>query len=1431
MLAERAPDHHQTVADRKEREPNSMNKRLLTVLLIMALPLTASAQESPEAVPAPTEKGKAAQDNKDSKEEAEAKKKAQEARDAEQIKKIADAVLERIKTLEAEKAKLKEERRLLEESKAQLKKAQADNAAKLEADRKAKLDAANKKKTATAKKKADEAKKKAELAAKKRAADAKKKAEDAKKKAEKAQRIAKLKMVKFDRRPSTILGAWSAPPKKATPTKSNGAKKTSSSSSSSNSSKKVAKATSATKSTKAIKLAKASSGTRTIRAPMIITRSGSSGSIQLPPGAMAGLPQGVIRGATNPGNPGQNLPLGPFDKKIAAWQKSVTLGQWDKVQTFIKSLDKDEAKVAYTQMLSSLSTTIIRPNLRRLPPQTHKFAERNVFSIDDLFALTRLTPVKLEKAQLGSLGKILKLAMDQGHTLANFITRAKTELKTGKASFATQREVVRILFGAGQETKSGDFLPSLEEANNAKDHEALNLLAQYHVALHGEKKKREHLEKAWHALQAIFVSDKIDKKQKDEALTRAVELAPKVTEGLGQKWLEESFTKHPKRGMEILTAIGTLAAKGIESQAKNPDARLKGLKLQSLAINALLKSSPKLAKKWQSTLKLLAANWLNEASFSYQYDLSTNKGANMQRDAWGNVYYRNWGRYQQQQRYKAIPVPKLLEIKPDAALIGLLADSAKPHYSILFAQLLLKAHEEEKAFPYIEQLAKTHPDHAKDLVEEFLKVWAKDHNPNSNRGRNNYSYMYGFRARAEGIPLTRSKQQRNLAELAKWVQRLQKLDLGELDEELLTSAFTNCHSQAEVYRLEAIEKVFGQLESLKPKTLAALIQKMRINLVGVWRQPKLQKAKKTKRKQKDIEAEVMRGYAVANQVATSALYKHRNSWRLKLAQACVFHDENNYRSELKANSKYSEFRTRAFEAFADAAKTYAKQVGNLPEDEQSAEIYTYWFAASLGAVDLPGIDSRKSPDKKQTGLIRKALKELPGGASDHHIDLFAGSLFARMGGVKPEVKFRYLKNGFAISGDHKRAAEAKKVLDYYKDLTNEIKLDTVIDGSDVVGHKESFGIFVNLRHTREIERESGGFGRYLQNQNSGRFMYYNFGRPLENYRDKFEDMANQALGEHFDIESITFQSEKVNSRAIKNQYGWRITPYAYILLKARGPRVDTIPSLKLDLDFLDTSGYVILPIETAPVPIDASKEKGEVRPCSDVEITQILDERQADKGKLVLEVKAQANGLVPNWNELLKIDVPKFKVSKVEDQKLSVVKFNEEIKRNVVVTQRNWLISLEADEGLKELPKKFQFAESKIADVKIEYQRYVDEDLQTVEREISLEHKYGTVGNQGIWLWVVFLVIGGVFIVLFQSGGSSEEDSVRSDFQMPSTVTPFTVMALLESMRETKAINDSQLPELQSSLTDIEDYYFRNKGEKEPDLKSVAKQWLEATAH
>src|SRR5262249_54121274 len=266
--------------------------------------------------------------------------------------------------------------------------------------------------------------------------------------------------------------------------------------------------------------------------------------------------------------------------------------------------------------------------------------------------------------------------------------------------------------------------------------------------------------------------------------------------------------------------------------------------------------------------------------------------------------------------------------------------------------------------------------------------------------------------------LTRSKQERNLLDLADWVERMRRLPLERLDEDLLVNAFTKCHSSAEVYRLEAIEKVFGPLAKMKPRTLATLIQKTRENLAGLGREPAEQEKKKTNRKQKDIQVEVLRGYALADTVVGDALKQFPEDWSLTLARAALLHDETNYRQEVAKSSDYSKKREEAIQAFHRAAALYADQVKKLSEDEESIQVYQQWFYASLGACALAQVDDEKLPAPRQPPLIRKALLALPGEAAERHLDKMANSLFTNMSAAKPAAKHRYLKHGFEIIGDN-----------------------------------------------------------------------------------------------------------------------------------------------------------------------------------------------------------------------------------------------------------------------------------------------------------------------------------------------------------------------------------------------------------------------------
>ncbi|MEW6745857.1 MAG: hypothetical protein AB1486_24210 [Planctomycetota bacterium] len=1117
-----------------------------------------------------------------------------------------------------------------------------------------------------------------------------------------------------------------------------------------------------------------------------------------------------------------------LEHELKLFQRSVTLGNWTDVKTYLAGLAKADAKTAYEQMLRSLQTG---PKDRQRNEQMAQFGEKNVFTPQDVIGLASAAPVAfptdIPKTTFQTLGAILRQCLDAGNVLEHVVKLMKEGLET-EGFPLIRRQVALLFFGANEPLAAGEFLPPMHWAVEKCDREALNLLARHYVALHAKEKKTAHLEQAWTATLAALAAGEIAEEIKQEALTRAVDIAPKLREELGQAWLDESFTQRPERGMEILATIGAAVAQGMVLHMMEPAYRLKGLELQTTAANALLAASPELAETWGDTLNLLASNWLREALHTYQFDQSKSRGPSLQRDPYGNYFYYEYEEYYAQQPGRGFPQPiataKMLDIRPSDAWLALAGEGLQPKFAMVFAQLLLKVEEEAEAFPYIENLASTHPDQAKSLVDEFLRVWARNHNPNQSRNRTNpYMYVYGYETKAAGIPLTRSKQDRNLRELAEWVGRLRKLPLAEIDEGLLADAFVTAHSTAEVYRLETIEQVFGPMTELEPKTLAKLAQRMRSNLVSVWRQPATQKDAKTNRRPKDIQTEVVRGYEVARAVIEEGLAKHAGEWSLLVAEAALDHDENNYHQEIEKSPEFTARRCAALEAFGAAAERYAAGAAERVVDEETTEAYDTWFYAALGACDLGAIDQEKQLVTDQVEKIRSALLSLPGEAAERHLAMFANNLFVRMSSVNPAVKFRYLRAGLEIVGDHEMAREARSVFNYYNDLVTEIELVTRVDGSDVVGHGEPFGLIVNIRHTREIERESGGFAKYLVNQNTQRYAY-NYGRPLEDYRDKFEEAAREALSEHFEVLSVTFNHPGVTSIA-EEEYGWRYTPYAYLLLRAKGPEVDRVPPLRIDMDFIDTSGYTIIPIESSPLVIDASPETGEPRPFTNLHLTQTLDERQAAKGRLILEVKATAQGLIPDLDTIVELAPAEFAVTNVEDQGVAVSEFDEESEEPAVLTKRTWMITMEGREGLAKLPETFSFGSPRVAGAEAEFMRYVDADLEKVEATLSLEHQYGETGSS--WWWIlpvglVVLAVAGFFVARAMRGTVTV---TRGRFQIPGTITPFTAIGVLRDIQHNNGILDRQ--ELESEIERIERYYFFESDGEPPDLERIVHAWVQ----
>jgi hypothetical protein len=1241
-------------------------------------------------------------------------------------------------------------------------------------------------------------------------------AADAAKQAAASQRVQKWKQLQFDLRASTTLQAWAAPELKPYDPAEEKAKDAKDKPAGATAPATLPAGASAPAAAPADPRALAEAKRAEMERMLLEQLAGQKPAEAAPPGAAPAATPTTVPAAAAPAAADAALAEKKLQRECEMLQRDVTLGRWSKVGEFLQTLPEGERKGCFEHFLKVLPNHPPRPEDQRVPPNLQ---EKNRFAFEDALALAGLAPGGFDKKQVPMLAPIVQRAIEHGSVLEELVRLLGVEIDRPAAEQRLdRRECALLLAAVNQELELGPFLPKFEQAEKDNDREALNLLARHALALHAKEKRTVHLETAWKVTQAALAKGDIGEDEKKEALRRAVELAPRVHKDLGPAWLEESFTARPERGMEIIATIGGQVAKGFQERPGDTGYRAAGLKLQKTAVDALLKVAPQLAEQWRPSLALLASGWIVEAAHSYTNSQSNQLGPVMERDEFGNLFWttrRQGGGGQ----VMAIEPADLVEALPGDQWAALLDDALEPHLATVAAQLYLKVNEAEKSFPFIERLAATNARKAKDLANEFLRVWMRNNNPNTNTRTNSYMFMYGFDQRANGIPLTRSKQERNLEALGKWVARLRKLPIGGVDQKTLTDAFVAAHSTAEVYRLETIEKVFGNVGDLDPVLLGELLGKMRTNLATIWRVPAVQEEAKTRRSQREMLEEVGRGYETALTVAQRALGKRGRHWALLAVVASIMHDQNNFSRELSRDSDFAQQRQRAFELFADAADHYREVADSLRLDEESIRPFDTWFYAALGASDLGAIDEELVVAKAQLPRIRAAFDVLPEASRDRHLGMFANALFTRMSAVKPQIKYRYLDGGFAIVGDHAQAAEAKKVWEYYQDLIHELKLVAVVDGSTAVGTRP-FGVRIDILHSQNVERESGGFQKYATNQNNMSFGW-NYGRPLENYRDKFQESVNAALRDHFEVLSLTFNSEAMQSKPTEAPE-WRRTPYAWLLLQAKGPQIDRIPEIKLDFDFNDTSGFTILPVATSPMAIDASAAP-EPRPFAALEVAQLLDERRADEGKISLEVKAKADGLVPDLESILQLDLPGFVIDKRDDQGASVTKFRDD--QLGIASERVWLLGLKPKDA-GDRPRQFVFGKSRVPDAKVVFQRYDDADLATVKSEVALGY-VARAGNPP-WAWVLVGLASALFAGWFAFGRALRGEVRRAapTLAMPEHVTPFSVLALLEAVAARGRLDDAAKQALAADVARIQQTHFGRGGDPSLDLHALAKHWL-----
>lgn len=1125
----------------------------------------------------------------------------------------------------------------------------------------------------------------------------------------------------------------------------------------------------------------------------------------------------------------QQEELAKFRKDAQTFRRDVVLGRWDKVREFLAALPKEIAPEIYQTIVGKLSAPSQVPMTPEMIQQGSKPHSQTAFLPPaDLLGLMGAAPVAPQPKQVESLAKLL--AHDLRPPVEFFDTLSKGIPHFGGEKPEDRSRAARFLIQAGLVKDAGPYLPDAAQAKEKKDYLAMNLIARHRTELFRLDKKaagKEALPLAWELSTSFLTDRKAPPPARSEALFRALTLIPELGDDTGKRWLEATFKEPQGEGLELLASLGTLTAQSRE----NPDEefRLEQLKLQNAAVTTLLGTQGVDPAVWSNIFTLFARQWSHEAEVTRQKDQSNSRSMVPQYDEWGNMFFTRANTGYQGSGTRPIGAGILLEQRPGDAWLATVEPATRNECLLAIARLFLKVKEENRALPVIKTLAATDKEQAKSLVRELIRVWTENHNPNEAQDyRSRYMYFYGFNNQSGSIPLTRSKQERNLVELAALVKGIRTLDLGESFQTELADAFISCHSRAEVWRVEAIESVFGNTEKLDTPTIATLVSRMRLNLAALWPNPKLQQTFQTKRKDKELQEQILYGYDAAQKVLRRALSRRPDdSWRIMEQLAALRYEETNYASTIAPDNKHSATKRETLGVLADAAKQYIATLPLEDPDKETTSVFETWFFASLGSPSLEALKSHHVGSPDEYAKIKAALDTIPSGSHERHLKSFATVLNTRLANVAPDLKLRYLEGAAAIAGDHEAFKDAAEVLAYYRDLTREIELHAAIDGNDRVGTDSPFGLKVNLRHTSEIERESGGFQKYLQNQTNSPYGF-NYGRPPEDYRDKFEKAARAALEEHFEVVSVTYHSDKVESLT-DPQHGWRLTPYAYLLLKPKGPQIDKVPPLKIDLDFTDTSGYVVLPITSSEVPLDASK--AEPRPYRDLKVTQTLDERShKEKGSLFLEVKASAHGLIPSLKELMADQVEGFETGAIEDRGLRIQELDAAAEDLSPISEHEWRVELKPKSGV--LPASFQFPAVKTELAKedgLTRQRYVDVDLVPVGETVALG---GTTRRTAPWLagGIAALVATGAGGIAFSRRKKDGGPSGPENLPLPAHINVVSIIGYLRRLQSQDEMPSGKRAEIEREIAELEATHFgRDEASADPAaLEAIARKWQAA---
>ncbi len=1136
-------------------------------------------------------------------------------------------------------------------------------------------------------------------------------------------------------------------------------------------------------------------------------------------------------------NQRKSADLAPED----AFNMAVMFGDWVAVGQTLAALPDEDAAAIYAKLIETLGSQSVSVGevlkapepgsesedpYERVRRQRREQSENSRKSApilsEDFYGIVEAAPGDLVEANIPALGKLAKTALgDAGRsTLVNKLKDGWKGL--GGTTPDGRKLATSFLSAMGWITDAGPFLPLKPEEWEDSDTTELVFAMEYFTQKGIAERDERQFQRAAEVCALLMKSSRFGNYTRPQfrlAMDRLVQLLPVLEQEQAIKLIREQLFKQTETLADLISIIGGLG----QETAKGDDlpARVASLGTQHLLLEAMVTMEGELPPN----AAVLVLNWLAEAEGCYRaggvvaVDIS-------QAD---RMMMRRYG-MNREAEVNTLSTEQILATAPPMELLPRLNPglAQRMELTLLKVQVLLP---QEANLDLLREYVKKHPGLEREICQDVLAGWVSKRTKPAESEQVKRMRAMGYPIPTQllqagsGIPLTRLRQNQNIQHFKNLLNELREISPEPLDPSLIVQTFMTLHSGAEVYKLDDIIAIFGPPEEMVREELLELLGGMRERLGEQWRDPKPQQQAGTNRTEKEAKDEVSRGYRTALELAKRGIRAEDADWESFITRGQLFYDASQYEFERKVTlTEYVSLRDEAFSSFSKAAEIYAAKVPEMPRGQWNILPYQAWFFVMLGASDLAQLTTNTARTDPGLKAIGDAMRALPGEAADKHLEMFAemlGEVFPR---VPANVRQRFLGSGLKIVGeDHPVAATATKSLDYYRELLDEIQLRVRVDGPTSVGHSQPFGAFISLESTNQLLRESGGFGKYVQNKSPQQ-------RGGQNHRDDFTKNIHAALDETFEVVSLIFHDTGVKPIDLPRE-GWVQTPLAYAVLRAKNAAVDRIPSIQMDMDFIDQPGQVVLPVMSQVQPIDARDETVKARPCDELSLDLVMDEREWSEGRVIVEIQASGQGIIPNLDEMFDCEREGFTLDAV-DGNLVITQLTSDGTKIVAQADRNWQLTYVRKPDLRgDVMFPFPKLKDGVNPVSLNYQHYQDADLETIDAElansgIKLVSEVGNAPRYAVIAIVLAAIVAGIFWLMRRK--KVERTVMTEGLVTPENPTPFSTIAFLRRIRSDhgEQLSESDRTALSSQIREIESGFFSNDQAPSLDLAAIANKWL-----